>query len=794
MNLLSEGRRVAVVLTLMSALCVVTVPCAADAVAENWDALTFHQKAKPLPSDATTEDWPRFLGLHDNATSGETGVAIDWPESGPPLVWEAARGTGYTSPSIADERLFLFHRLGDHESLDCLDPETGQRLWNFSYPIDYSDRYGFNNGPRASPVIDGDRVYLFGVTAIMHCLDVKSGEVIWKRDLMVDYKIPQYFFGSGPTPIVWKNLLLQNVGGREANGKGVCVAAFDKMTGKEVWRVVDEWGASYASPVVASLRGKDCLLVLAGGESRPAHGGLLCIDAATGTLYSRFPWRADKYESVNASTPLAINDRRVFISECYMIGGVMLEFDEKLQPKPVWKSRDCGMHWMTPVVKNGYLYGFAGRNEPDAFLGCFDLNTGKEVWRDELIWEREFQLQQGARRRTAKTTRKWSFFRGSLLRVQDTFIGLGELGTLARFDLTPKGPGVSHKVELFAARETWSLPVLHRGLLYIPQHGKDMLTGTEARLLCYDLRASQTSDSENSDADGNGNENGERDESVETLFEKEDRVVLLGNTFFEREGNYGHIETQLTAALPEMDLIVRNMGWSGDSVFGHARSFFGPPQEGLDRLKANLDIVKPTVVVFNYGAVAAFEGDKGLEEFVAGYEKLIDMVTESTGARAIVMSPPPCESLGDPLPDMTEQNNRLATYRDAIKGLAKRKGLPFADLFAQLGEGKWQDGGPFTENGVHFTKEGYAAIAPAVVQSLGLNPATLNADQSKALRTAITEKNFLFFNRWRPQNETYLRGFRKHEQGQNARELPMFDPLILEKEKEISALKGELQG
>ena len=768
--------------------------------ANEWGALTFHQAAKPLPSGAVTEAWPRFLGPRDDATSRETGLDLDWPETGPELVWEVSKGAGYASPSVADGRLFLFHRPGEAETLECLDPEDGKRFWSHSYQVVYTDRYGFSSGPRASPVIDGDRVYTFGVTAVMHCLEAATGKVLWKRDLMEDYNVPQYFFGSGPTPVIWNDYIFQNIGGRdEEDGEGVCVIALDKMTGKEVWRVEDAWGASYASPIMAKLRGKECLLVLAGGESRPATGGLLCIDPRTGKVHSRFPWRANKYESVNASTPVVIDDKRIFISETYLIGGVMLEFDEKLQPNPAWKSRDCGMHWMTPVVEGGHIYGFAGRNEPDAFLGCFDVNTGKEIWRDELRWQREFALQ-GGRRKGGSSTRTWSFFRGSLLQVQDTFIGLGELGTLARFDLSPKGPEVSNRVDVFTARETWALPVLHRGLLYLGQHSRDMVSGAKPRLLCYDLRAAEEPPEEREErplACGDEDTEASDEATEETIpalkLTSGDRVVLLGNTFFEREGKYGHIETLLTAALPETDLVIRNLGWSGDSVFGHARSYFGPPQEGLDRLKANLELIKPTVIILNYGAAAAFEGEIALQSFLDGYGRLIELLQNATGARMVLMSPPPCETLGAPLPDMTEQNKRLKTYRDGIRRLALKRDLAFADLFAELGEGKWATDPGLTENGVHFTPEGYAAIAPAIIKSLGIQPPQLTADHASALRTAINEKNTLFFHRWRPQNETYLRGFRKHEQGQNAKEIPMFDPLIAAKEKEIASLRKEVR-
>ncbi len=272
-------------------------------------------------------------------------------------------------------------------------------------------------------------------------------------------------------------------------------------------------------------------------------------------------------------------------------------------------------------------------------------------------------------------------------------------------------------------------------------------------------------------------------------FRDGDTVVLLGNTFIERETRDGFIETFLTKSSIARNLRFRNLGWSGDTVECAARSYFGPPQEGFDRLKADLLEIKPTVVIVSYGGVEAFGGAAGLPSFVAGYERLFGMIREvAPDARIALMSPPPCESLAPPLPNMAEQNARLAAYRDAIRELAERKGAFFADLFAAMESRSAGDSaGPLTDNGVHFTPEGYAVVAPKFAAALGWKNLSTDLASSSArkLRGLIVEKNQLFFHRWRPQNETYLRGFRKHEQGNNAVEIPMFDPLIAEKEAAI---------
>ena len=271
-------------------------------------------------------------------------------------------------------------------------------------------------------------------------------------------------------------------------------------------------------------------------------------------------------------------------------------------------------------------------------------------------------------------------------------------------------------------------------------------------------------------------------------FEDNDTVVLLGNTVIERAQKYGHLETAINLSAGKDNLKFRNLGWSGDTVFGTARSYFGPPKEGFDRLKSDLTELKPNVVIICYGAVAAFEGKKGLPEFLSGYEQLINMIKSAASPREIVIvSPPPAESLGAPMPDMTEHNNNLARYSSALGKFAKQHQLQFANFFTTLGSSKG-----LTDNGLHFTNEGYQAAAPKFVEALGLKLATgnqLQSEHARKLREATVAKNKLFFFRWRPANETYLRLFRKHEQGNNVKELPMFDPLIADAEKDIEALK-----
>jgi outer membrane protein assembly factor BamB len=440
----------------------------------------FHAKPKPLAPGAVTHDWKSFRGPTHDGISTETKLLLNWPSGGPKLVWEMRKGTGYSSPAIAGDHLVYFHRDGNVEKVVALHPETGEKYWDFSYPTKFEDRYGYNNGPRASPVIDADRVYTYGAEGKLYCLKLQTGQVYWKRDLSAEFKVPQDFFGTATTPLIEGNLLIINVGAPH----GPSVAAFDKVTGKMVWGAGDQWGPSYASPVPATVQGKRRVFVFAGGESQPPTGGLLSINPADGAIDFAFPWRSRSYESVNAASPVVAGNQ-VFISASYRTGGALLNISPDMKQSTAWTSQEIGTHFNTAIYKDGYLYAFDGRNEPDASLVCVELKTGKVMWRVTPEWDEAIPVDGVTRNQRLST------YRGTLLYVDGHFLCLGELGHLLWLDLSPKGYKELARTWLFAAHETWSLPVLSHGLLYISQHGREFLTREPPRLLCYDLRAAR---------------------------------------------------------------------------------------------------------------------------------------------------------------------------------------------------------------------------------------------------------------------------------------------------------------
>jgi lysophospholipase L1-like esterase len=370
-----------------------------------------------------------------------------------------------------------------------------------------------------------------------------------------------------------------------------------------------------------------------------------------------------------------------------------------------------------------------------------------------------------------------------------------------------------------------------------------------------------------------------------------DRVVFLGDGFFEREHEFGCIETELTSLWPQRRITFRNLGRSGDTVWGDAWAAFDTAKEGFARRRDLALALEPTVVFVAFGMSESFAGETGLREFESGLHALLDSLGP-TGARVVLLGPGRHFALGPPLPEPGPHNRSLDRYRQVIARAAEQRGLEYIDMRLMMSEEGAIDAKErarrFSTDGIHLTAEGYrmaadliaaamgqagrreweitvrdadrpsierargAAVSPdpggwlrfevrdAVlpvppvpvdsrsssptrrlrVTGLGAGTHTLKIDgaeyasgnardwardhridrglgirdcpelrQAETLRQTIVEKNRLLYYRWRPENETYLYGFRKHEQGRNAAEVPLFDPLVAEKEAKIARLR-----
>jgi outer membrane protein assembly factor BamB len=314
-------------------------------------------------------DWPQFLGPRRDSTSAETGLVPKWDAKGPPVVWQKEVGEGFSAPVVAGDRLILFHRVGDEEIVECLDATTGKGKWKHSDPTKYADPLGKGDGPRATPVIAGERVYTLGPSGRLLCLKVADGEKVWQRELLKDYTVPQSFFGVGTSPLVEGGQVLVNVGAR-----GAGIVAYDKESGKEVWKATDD-GASYSSPVAATIDGVRHVLFF-------TRQGIVSLDPATGEVRFSKRWRSRMNASVNAAAPVVVGEQ-VFFTACYDTGAILVRV-KKDGLEAIWSNdRSLSCHFGTPVYHDGYLYGFHGRQEAGTEMRCVELKTGQVRWSQE---------------------------------------------------------------------------------------------------------------------------------------------------------------------------------------------------------------------------------------------------------------------------------------------------------------------------------------------------------------------------------------------------------------------------
>ena len=382
-----------------------------------------------FPFALPAADWPQFHGPSRDNQSAETGLNWNWPKDGPPIAWKLDVGLGWSGPVVAGERLIAFHRVDNDEVVLCLDPATGKEKWKFAYRTRYRDDFGFDDGPRSTPVISGDKLFTLGANGDLHGLELATGKKLWSRSLIADYEAGKGFFGVACSPIVVGGKLLVNVGGRGGAG----IVAFDPATGKELWKANSD-DASYSSPTVAEIDGKTLAFFL-------TRAGLVALDPETGKVRYTHPWRPRLNESVNAATPLVWKND-IFITVSYGTGAALLR-PKGDQLDELWandKSMSCQFN--TPVRVGDYLYGAHGRVDArNVDLRCVEWKTG---------------------------TVKWSqpkFGSTTLIAVDGGLVGLVENGDLVRFEASPEGYKAKARATILGS-PTRAAPALADGRLF----------------------------------------------------------------------------------------------------------------------------------------------------------------------------------------------------------------------------------------------------------------------------------------------------------------------------------------
>lgn len=392
------------------------------------------------PGGLRAGDWPQFLGPTRDGVYAGKDLAPQWSASGPRVLWKREAGQGFANPIVAGGTVILFHRVDGRDVVDALGADDGRELWTSSYPTDYRDDFGFDEGPRASPAAAGGRVYTFGAQGILQCLGLGSGSRIWQVDTRSQFRPRKGFFGAACSPLVRDGAVFVHVG---AQGAGV--VAFDADTGRTLWKATDD-EAGYSSPVHASIGGRPWIVSF-------TRNGVVSIDPANGRVGFRVRWRSRSRASVNAAAPLIVGDR-IFVSASYSTGALLLDAAGEA-PEKIWTSNDAlSNHYATSVYRDGYLYGFHGRQEYGPSLRCVEWKTGRVKWnRDGL----------GA---------------GTVTLAGDRLLVLTERGELILAAADPEGFRVVSRAK-FLEGTVRAYPALARGRLY---------ARNETALVCVDLR------------------------------------------------------------------------------------------------------------------------------------------------------------------------------------------------------------------------------------------------------------------------------------------------------------------
>lgn len=323
------------------------------------------------PENATAADWPQILGPSRSGVSEDTKLPDHWPDEGPKQLWEQTIGEGFAGPAIANNRVFLFHRIGADEIVDCLDLESGKQIWRSTFPASYQGRIEPDGGPRCVPLVHDQSVYLFGPSGDLRCLSVEDGEEIWSRNIHDEFRAGEGYFGAGSSPIVSGDKLLLNVGGRLEDS---CIVAFHLKDGSVAWQSGND-EASYSSPIEIQFDGKSAVLFVT-----RLHATI--VDPDSGKQLAQIDFGA-RGPTVNAASPLFC-DGNLFLTASYRVGGQMLQpIDGKL--KTVWKNdTSLSSQYTTSIFYDGRLYGTHGREDTRVgHLRCVDAETGKILWNEQ---------------------------------------------------------------------------------------------------------------------------------------------------------------------------------------------------------------------------------------------------------------------------------------------------------------------------------------------------------------------------------------------------------------------------
>ncbi len=374
--------------------------------------------------------WPQWGGPDGNFVVPSGRLADKWSEAGPPMLWKRELGDGYSAIAVDAGTLLTTYRTGGDEVVIAIDAATGKTKWEYAYsaPVGthYEDRFGL--GPHATPLVAGEYVYTLGFTAKLHCLDKRTGQVVWSKDTETEWGVTAPRFGSSASPILYQDRLLVVLGGKD-NG----IAALSPKTGDVIWKR-HSFENTYSSPVIVHVGGQDQIALLVSDK-------IVGLDPENGDLL----WAHEHVNQwkTNISTPVFAHDGTLYVSSSGDAGSRMLKLgrkEGKTTVEELWISRKMQVGQGNAIRVADRIFGSAGGNT--SFIGASDARTGKVAWR-----------QRG-------------FSKATMIYADGKLIILDEDGVLAIARPQPDRLEVLSKFQLFHDR-SWSVPTLIGKKLYV---------------------------------------------------------------------------------------------------------------------------------------------------------------------------------------------------------------------------------------------------------------------------------------------------------------------------------------
>lgn len=318
------------------------------------------------PAVTLAADWPQFRGPNRDGSWAETGILESFPKDGLKIRWRRPVGGGFASPVVAHGRVFVFDvelvKPTARERLHCFDEKTGKVLWVYAYDEPYGD-WSYDPergaGPTATPIVEGDRIYCVGASGHTHCLEVKTGKVIWKKNIGREYQVAE--MSCRPSPLIDGNLLIVFTGAKP----GASLLALDKHTGKEIWKALDDL-VSNSSPIIITAGGRKQLIVW-------SNSSLASLDPANGNVFWREPMSTSGNDS--AATP-------VFQGTRLLVSGLMVDVSADppaaniLWPEIRAPSKRVLSNTSTAMWRGDHLYTAKGYGD----LVCLEAATGRQIW------------------------------------------------------------------------------------------------------------------------------------------------------------------------------------------------------------------------------------------------------------------------------------------------------------------------------------------------------------------------------------------------------------------------------